>query len=569
MMRLFWGLLMGVTWSLSLLAQCPNEWAQQISAPPNGTLGGQRLTVAVDGDGNAFISNVISNAQSIAIAGQTYSGFSADALNNSAYVAKIQSDGQFSWAKILEGNGLMSILDIVNDEEGNVYLAGYLTELLSVDTVEIAGPGAYRPGYFIMKMDDGGNLLWYRSTDWPNSRCSAVDWTPEGLAFGIAYSDSISIGGEVFYETPSISSNHQDVLFGLINEDGILLSAYNIGGSGDIDISSLKCNDSFCVLQGKFSDQLSYSGIVHNTSGSLHFSLYQMSLSYQGEVNWSNASVNSDQLTVLSQDMGILSSGDAFFSGAYGYSSLTLDNLTLAEPAQTPSSFLGKVNGLNGSVMPLLEIPSNGQGWNKSLTTNGHQVWFGGGFDSIEFAFGEAEISNSESGTFDGVILSLDVDGNVNCGMGIHGQGDNEIRALEWSESSNLMVLISFNGTVEFGGQTYDAQGNYDLLVIKTCLPCDTLTGVGEVEKEQAQLSIYPNPITAQTQLTYRAPQGAKPTMQLRDMLGRMVKTEQLPSNEGTHTLDVSGLGTGVYFCTLLNGTEVLATQKLSVVKEE
>lgn len=85
----------------------------------------------------------------------------------------------------------------------------------------------------------------------------------------------------------------------------------------------------------------------------------------------------------------------------------------------------------------------------------------------------------------------------------------------------------------------------------------------------ESRFEAYPNPSTGLFNLAYQFEVGVQPTLQLRDMLGRMVKTAQLPSNKGTYTLDASGLGAGVYFCTLLNGTEVLATQKLSVVKEE
>lgn len=84
-----------------------------------------------------------------------------------------------------------------------------------------------------------------------------------------------------------------------------------------------------------------------------------------------------------------------------------------------------------------------------------------------------------------------------------------------------------------------------------------------------APREVYPNPFSTQTQLSYRNPQGTRPKLQLRDMLGRTVQTLQLPSNEGTYTLDAAGLGAGVYFCSLVNGTEVLATEKLSVIRNE
>lgn len=82
-------------------------------------------------------------------------------------------------------------------------------------------------------------------------------------------------------------------------------------------------------------------------------------------------------------------------------------------------------------------------------------------------------------------------------------------------------------------------------------------------------MKAYPNPSANEVKIEYKMPFGAFGTLMVADELGRMVQTVQPPANEGTYTLDASGLGAGVYFCTLLSGAEVLATKKLSVVKEE
>jgi len=553
MKRLLICLVTGLLLPHALVAQCANEWAQQLSALPNGMLGGHRLTVALDGNDNIYLSNVIVNAQSLTAGGQSYSGFSADALSNSAYVARLHSSGQFSWLRVFEGEGLMSVLDISADSEGNVYVAGYATEKVTIDMVEILGPGPYQPGYFIAKLDSFGNVVWVRSTDFPSSRCSAIEWTEEGLAFGIAYTDSVMVGSEIIYEDASSSANHQDVVFGVLNSDGEVISMVNIGGSGDIDIASLKCNDISCLLQGKFSEHLSYSDIELTTSGSLHFSLYQLSLSFDGEVNWSNATTNTEQLTILSHDIGFLDNGDAFFTGGYGYSSITMDNLTVNEPSQVPGTFIGKVGGASGTTTLLTEISANGQGWNKPMSVHDEHVLIGGSFNNSHFILDDLTIANSESGSYDGVILSLDKDGGLRCGMGVYGEGDNEIRAIEYGSDGHLVILVTFNGTVEFGGQTYTALGNFDLLVVKTCLPCDTLVSIAEASTPQPTLLIYPNP--ARQSIRVEATGSIQPTaITITDMLGHAVLHQQTRTHE--QHIDISGLANGIYAltATLHNG---------------
>jgi hypothetical protein len=82
-------------------------------------------------------------------------------------------------------------------------------------------------------------------------------------------------------------------------------------------------------------------------------------------------------------------------------------------------------------------------------------------------------------------------------------------------------------------------------------------------------LKTYPNPTANEVKLEYHVPFGMQGALRFTDELGRVVQTVQLPTNEGTYTLDASTLGTGVYFCSLLSGAEVLVTQKLSVMRNE
>jgi hypothetical protein len=105
--------------------------------------------------------------------------------------------------------------------------------------------------------------------------------------------------------------------------------------------------------------------------------------------------------------------------------------------------------------------------------------------------------------------------------------------------------------------------------IITNVVEQTVITGLEELDESDSGLSIWPNPTSDQCQISYKVPVGTRSHLELRDMLGRVVQTVQLPTNEGIYTLDASTLGTGVYFCTLLSGAEVLATQKLSVMRNE
>lgn len=104
-------------------------------------------------------------------------------------------------------------------------------------------------------------------------------------------------------------------------------------------------------------------------------------------------------------------------------------------------------------------------------------------------------------------------------------------------------------------------------------LPGTLAVGVEEnVFMEQmlhGSLKTYPNPSANEVMVEYSVPFGTYGTLRFTDELGRVVQTVQLSGHQGTYTLDVATLGTGIYFCSLVSGVEVLATQKLVVSAKE
>ncbi|MEZ4783095.1 MAG: T9SS type A sorting domain-containing protein [Candidatus Kapaibacterium sp.] len=80
-------------------------------------------------------------------------------------------------------------------------------------------------------------------------------------------------------------------------------------------------------------------------------------------------------------------------------------------------------------------------------------------------------------------------------------------------------------------------------------------------------LSVYPNPASEYSRISWRAPRGVASSLLMVDAEGKVVREEEL-SVDGTGELriDVTGLSSGVYHIRLMSGTEVL-TQTLTVQK--
>lgn len=81
------------------------------------------------------------------------------------YVAKMDTNGNFIWAKNFGGSSLDQGNSIVTDPNGNVYSTGYFYGTADFDpgtgTTNLNSPGSY--GIYIQKLDSSGNFVWARS----------------------------------------------------------------------------------------------------------------------------------------------------------------------------------------------------------------------------------------------------------------------------------------------------------------------------------------------------------------------------------------------------------------------
>ncbi len=130
---------------------------------------------------------------------------------------------------------------------------------------------------------------------------------------------------------------------------------------------------------------------------------------------------------------------------------------------------------------------------------------------------------------------------------------------LDFIETKDGGLLISGAADDDFccGGQNawvvkLDADGCLD--------PANCGVGIEDAPFPDA-VTIYPNPATDWLRIDLETA-GTEYTAQLLDATGRLVQQEQF-TVVGTHTLSLSGLATGIYYCRVLNGDEVVVVEKV------
>ena len=106
-----------------------------------------------------------------------------------------------------------------------------------------------------------------------------------------------------------------------------------------------------------------------------------------------------------------------------------------------------------------------------------------------------------------------------------------------------------------FQGQTYYFIDEVSLVEV-----IDT-TNLEDVHK--INVRIFPNPVISHLNISNKTIKGSF-QVAITDATGRIIQNEQF-SGIGTHTLNLSGLAKGIYYCRVLQGEEVIVVKKVVV----
>jgi hypothetical protein len=96
-----------------------------------------------------------------------------------------------------------------------------------------------------------------------------------------------------------------------------------------------------------------------------------------------------------------------------------------------------------------------------------------------------------------------------------------------------------------------------------SCSICDFSSAANNINSNQYQVLIYPNPVI--NQVTLISNQFKVNTIEIRDIVGRKVVSSSLFSNQSSAIIDVSSLNNGIYFATLTDQSGNHSTHKITI----
>lgn len=294
-------------------------WAKGMGNAPNNDRG---LGISLDADGNAFVTGVFFNTVDFDPGPGVFNMTSAG--GSDVFVLKLDSNGNFIWAKRIGGVSTDSGESIYVDNNGYVYTAGSYATTVDFDP----GAGVFNltavgnNDAFIQKLDNAGNFVWAKSmggTYTDNILSISVSDSGNIYTTGFFGNTSDFDPGPGVYNLTGMGST--DIFISKLNSLGNFVWAKQVSGYSAEMGRSVKVDSLENVYAAGF-----YEGAVDFDPGSGtyysvpigNYDAFVLKLNNSGNFVWAknfgHASSNDE-----CRSLEVTSSGSVYVIGHFGY----------------------------------------------------------------------------------------------------------------------------------------------------------------------------------------------------------------------------------------------------------
>ncbi len=569
-----------------------------------GSIGGDvGMGIDIDHNGNVYTTGMFSTTAdldpgpSVYLLGTIQTNSAA-----SAFVQKLDSNGNFQWAINMQGDFLNSIKgsSIVVDNNF-IYTSGNYINSVDFDP----GPGASIltwGGGFVQKLDLNGNFVWvkklvdhtpyYMTKDNQDNLCligyfqDTLNFDPGGSNYTITPTYSCSLCGNIFIEKIDTTGN-------FVTAKGMFASQNGNGTGYSLAVD----NGGNLYSTGFFGTQMDFDpapNAVFNLSGGGNYAFLQKLKTCVP--SYHTIVINSCHVYSLNNQT-YYSSGTyhQYLRNATGCDSIITIDLTLTA-SDTTISYSGCLayhsgGGAYTTSGTYYEVYQNFSGCDSVVTLQliinvTHTYTNAEGCNSINI---NNQIYNT-SGVYTQILSNVNgcdsvVHFNVNLSLytvGVHPTGGSLIANypyqayFTWVDCNNNYAFIPGGNSQIF---TPSIPGSYAVIVAPFGASCNdtsacyTVTDAGISEQNNnSNITISPNPFTSQTTITFGEEHtstgstssptaAAQHIIKITDVLGNVM--QQLTTNNKQLTLDMSDVAKGIYFVRITDKNKNVVNRKI------
>lgn len=551
---------------LNVYGQQPTfDWAKQLG---NNTLDlGQHIRL--DYFGNVY---TVGYFQGIVDFDPSAAGvFNLTASGTSShYIQKLDANGNFMWAKKIDGiNCTITSFDV----DSNIYLVGHYQDSTDFDPDSLNTYYLLDTASFITKLSLNGDFIWVKNIKADNASNIEIGNNSNLLITG-SNSHSVVDFNPSPTDTFNLSTGAPDGQLSFayllkLDSDGNFYWVKRFDGPLNFKDISTDGNDNIYIT-GSFQSTVDFNpndtltnSLTYSNSGVLG-DYFVLKLNSNGVFKW----VNTINTTSVGEAITTDASGNVIASGYFMYSGdfnpSPSQSYNIVSDVSTWDIFIHKLDS-SGNFIWAKGIGSNGddEAWTIATDIVGG-LYIGGLFGyTVDFnpPPGSSAIvagnPNSATGLMDAFILKLDAGGNFNWVQHIGGVGTTAIKSIALDNNVNVYstgyfgVNVSGTGSANFDESNSNftltsSGGNFDSFFYKLSQP--TIVSVNSQKANEFLNFIFPNPTTGLVNLNAI---DFKSNLLLFDLLGNNIKIENINSN---NQLDISNLSNGVYF--LSNGNK-------------
>lgn len=492
----------------------------------------------------------------------------------SMFISKLDSSGNFIWAKAIGGVGAgIGFSDIEIDiNTGDIYNTGRFDGTIDCDP----GLGTYNlssdnssSSTFITKLDRYGNFKWakvIKGREGITARSIAIDQGVGDVYITGNFSGTIDFdpGPNKFNLT---AVKFQDIFISKFDFMGNFIWAKTIGVSASIYSIGIDPEGNV-VTTGNFYGVADFdpSNRVFNLACVGSTDVFILKLDPEGNFVWAKSMEGTKNTNIISSSMAIdRRSGDVYITG-YFRGTVDFDpgasmfNLTTIGSINT---FISKLDS-SGNFVWAKAMGGSGGGYGYSVGLDSKEngnVYLSGSFSgTIDFDSGSGIYNLSSSGENDAFLSKLDGSGNFVWAQRMGG---------EFSDVAFSVALDAFD-RVYLAGRFYSSSIFFDSIEMMNSnntdstsnifiarLDADFQTSVNYLK--QQQVNFYPNPTSDKLTIEFNNDKSFDLGIKMFNIVGDLVFSGFEKNIAHQKTIDISAMPNAIYFLELnLNGKRIM-----------
>lgn len=267
-------------------------------------------SITVDKTGNVYITGSCEGNTDFDPSPATF--YLSSAGSEDIFVLKLDTFGNFIWAKRMGGQLDDYGYSIVVDALSNVYIAGYFTSKADFDpgerTLFLTSKGVHDA--FITKLDSSGNLVWVKQvggTKQDVAQAITLDFNGDLYVSGY-FEDKVDFdsGKDIFNLTSIIND---DIFVLKLDSSGSFIWAKRIGDTADINQRKIVVDSELNIyITGFFQGTLDFdpSTQISNLTSEGNYDIFILKLDRFGNFVWAK------QMGSLQDDIGLFVTLDKF-----------------------------------------------------------------------------------------------------------------------------------------------------------------------------------------------------------------------------------------------------------------